>query len=124
MTTLRKAAALAMEALEGVAQWVEKRPDTHPWGAWQRVEPAIVALRAALAQQEQEPVACPHRDEPRGCYRVRCQLGRKCVEPLYTTPPRREWQGLTEEERRKCTTSPFVVENYLAIEQALKDKNT
>lgn len=22
---------------------------------------------------------CPHADEPRGCYRVRCQLGRKCV---------------------------------------------
>ncbi len=23
---------------------------------------------------------CKHRDEPRGCYRVRCQLGRKCVD--------------------------------------------
>jgi len=53
------------------------------------------ALRAALEQPEQEPVACPHRDEPRGCYRVRCQLGRKCVEPLYTRPPRREWPKFT-----------------------------
>ncbi len=24
---------------------------------------------------------CPHVEEPRGCYRVRCQLGRKCVDP-------------------------------------------
>jgi hypothetical protein len=26
------------------------------------------------------PEPCKHRDEPRGCYRVRCQLGRKCVD--------------------------------------------
>jgi hypothetical protein len=43
----------ALEALEGVAQWVKKRPDTHPWDAWQRVEPAITALRIALEQQAQ-----------------------------------------------------------------------
>jgi len=24
----------ALEALDGVAQWVNKRPDTHPWDAW------------------------------------------------------------------------------------------
>lgn len=24
--------------------------------------------------------ACKHKGDPRGCYRVRCQLGRKCVE--------------------------------------------
>lgn len=35
-------------------------------------QPAPEAERAA--------VACKHRNEPRGCYRVRCQLGRKCVE--------------------------------------------
>jgi len=29
--------------------------------------------------EKQEP-ACPHIDEPFGCYRVRCQLGRKCVD--------------------------------------------
>jgi rubrerythrin len=48
-----------------------------------------------VTEQEQEPVACPHRDEPRGCYRVRCQLGRKCVEPLFTHPPRREQPKFT-----------------------------
>jgi hypothetical protein len=52
MNTLREAAQQALEALEGVAQWVEKRPDTHPWDAWQRVEPAITTLRAALEQPD------------------------------------------------------------------------
>lgn len=30
--------------------------------------------------------SCPHEAEPRGCYRVRCQLGRKCVEAAAPTP--------------------------------------
>ena len=34
------------------------------------------------------------------------------------------WQGLTDAERYKCTQSPFVAENYHAIEAALKEKNT
>ena len=38
--------------------------------------------------------------------------------------PRREWVGLTDEERRACAQSPFVWENYLAIEAKLKEKNT
>ena len=27
-----------------------------------------------------KPQPCMHEDEPRGCYRVRCQLGKKCVD--------------------------------------------
>jgi hypothetical protein len=38
--------------------------------------------------------------------------------PLYTHPPRREWQGLTEEEREQATG--WSVEH---IEAALKEKN-
>ena len=50
MTDLEKAARMALEALEGVATWVEVHPKTHPWDTWQRVEPAITALRRALEQ--------------------------------------------------------------------------
>ena len=82
MTTLREAAQQALEALEG---WKDDAPSQ--WTT--RDEKTITALRAALAEPVPEPVACQHRDEPRGCYRVRCQLGRKCVEPLYTHPPLR-----------------------------------
>jgi hypothetical protein len=84
-----ESARIAKAAEEGKcwACGVLKQPERHvsyvcPQCHWSLEQP----------EQEQEPVACPHRDEPRGCYRVRCQLGRKCVEPLYTHPPRREWK--------------------------------
>jgi hypothetical protein len=35
----------------------------------------------------------------------------------------RQWVGLTDEERRECTQSPFTMDNYLAIEAKLKEKN-
>jgi hypothetical protein len=41
--------------------------------------------------------------------------------PLYTAPPRREWQGLTEEEM-DCWT-PEIHPVILAIEAKLKEKN-
>ncbi len=50
-----------------------------------------------LAQPEQEP--CVHAKNPKGCYRVRCQVGDKCVDDemsFRTTPPQRK--PLTDEE--------------------------
>ena len=43
-----------------------------------------------------------------------------------TTPPApaQPWAGLTDEERHSCTQSPFVADNYRAIETKLKEKNT
>jgi hypothetical protein len=49
---------------------------------------------------EQEP--CVHAKTPKGCYRVRCQLGDKCVDDemsFRTTPPQRK--PLTDEEMKK-----------------------
>ena len=43
---------------------------------------------------------------------------------FYTEPAKREWVGLTDEERHACTQSPFTADNYLAIEAKLKEKNT
>ena len=54
---------------------------------------------------------------------------------LYTTPPKREWVGLTDEDRKAVLLSAYkeweceelllcAREDYLLIEQALKDKNT
>lgn len=66
---------LLRQALEGVVQWVEKRPDTHPWDAWQRVEPAITALRIALEQQAQtQPVYRCHIDLEEGMEPDDCVL--------------------------------------------------
>jgi len=37
---------------------------------------------------------------------------------------KKEWIGLTDEERQECTQSPFTAENYRAIESKLREKNT
>ena len=44
--------------------------------------------------------------------------------PLYTHPPRREWQSLTDEERAKIIEYGSTLADIArAIEQALKEKN-
>ena len=45
-------------------------------------------------------------------------------EALAEQPLAQPWVGLTEEERHSCTQSPFVADNYRAIEAKLKEKNT
>ena len=47
------------------------------------------------------------------------------VTPLYTAPPQREWQGLTDDEIKDildCGRSNLV--NIKKAEQKLKEKNT
>jgi hypothetical protein len=52
---------------------------------------AITALRLAIEQAERQEPVCDK--DPRGCWNVRCQLGKVCKN---TAPPQR--QPLTEEE--------------------------
>jgi len=55
--------------------------------------------------------------------------------PVYTTPPKRPWVGLTNEDRKAVLLTAYkeweceelllcAREDYLLIEQALKEKNT
>jgi hypothetical protein len=106
------------------------------------------ALRAALAQEEQEPVAWVDEasiawlaEHPRGIITTRLVLQKSPERqmPLYTAPPRREWQRLTDEEigdvfqaARNAKLGSAndnsrhrlsVVEIARAIEAALKEKN-
>ena len=143
MTTLREAAQQALEALEDHAT-------QYPHMQKGYTVDAITALRAALAQQEQEPVAWQvhpfdYGIGHKGVYAMTQRLDqvkaweRKgwTVQPLYTHPPRREWQGLTEEEIWACnqaqTDEEFchicvdhqnVPDFARAIEAKLKEKNT
>ena len=56
MTNLRQAAQQALEALEKVKTNADKQPPVYPWDIWRMwVDGAITALRAALAEPEQEP---------------------------------------------------------------------
>lgn len=54
-------------------------------------------MESLFAQPEQEP--CVHAKNPKGCYRIRCQLGDKCVDDemsFRTAPPQRTEQNFCE----------------------------
>jgi hypothetical protein len=86
--------------------------DTPAFWAWEGWE------AARLAQPEPEPVAWMH-DQKVG-FNV----------PLYTAPPQREWQGLTEAERMDILDAELTTQSTehfaltQAIEAKLKEKNT
>jgi hypothetical protein len=111
-----KALKLALEALE---YW-----DVHG-KLHQPTEEAITAIKKALAQPEQEPVAIEH-----------CLWAINGNTPCpHTTPPQRTWVGLTDEEvitafetnGHKVTIRPqdvFAVASLArAVEAKLKEKN-
>ena len=81
------------------------------------VNEAITAIKEALAQPEQEPVAVRLSNSVIDC------LGTAIVPIgalLYTTPPQRTWAGLTDEEIEDCYKQGGIGR---AI-QMLKEKNT
>ncbi len=113
------------------------KKDQHQWGEicplQQRWHIAFQALRERLAQPEQEPF-CYHDG--------RNIVGKEFADhsdvfPLYTTPPMRQWQGLTADEIWQCNIAPkgSAVEYHIcmahqnvldfaeAIEAKLKEKN-
>jgi hypothetical protein len=101
MTNLREAAQMALDALESCYDVF-----AYPANGNSPQDEAIDALRAALAQPEQEPVAWLTVKETCGLPKmVVSETQKKGWKPVYTSPPqRKEWQGLTDEE---------IVENAL-----------
>ncbi len=94
-------------------------------------------LRARLSAPEPEPVAWMHRQgnytEP---HSMRLDDDAKArgwtEEPLYTAPPQREWQGLTDEEIDAVGRDEWVgwpsydgefTKIYRVLEDKLKEKN-
>jgi hypothetical protein len=88
------------------------------------------ALQEVLAQPAQEPVAwmSPDRKSSLEFSRKDTVYGSHTI-PLYTHP--NQWQGLSDDEQSNifknqlghdCSCDPHYF--YLAIEQALKEKNT
>jgi hypothetical protein len=110
-----------VEAAQYHAAMAGYRPERHAAmdADVQKIAEAITALRAALAQQEHEPAIYPAEAREMGLEEV----------ALYTAPPRREWQGLTEEEiRRMGIETPGQQGGWnlafaRAVEAALKEKN-
>ena len=145
MTDLRAGAQQALEALESSRIFVITREKTkHPEGTeW--YDSAITALREALAQAEQEPVAWGvfegnlhdmffSQSEAKEMAALKGTHAE--VRPLYTAPPaaQRPWQGLTDEEiwsvvsrigTSDSNVNPLtVLSDARAIEQRLKERNT
>ena len=95
------------------------------------IDHVMEALRARLAQPEQEPVAW-HDPEAYGNVTVYEKWANENGWlPLYTAPPQREWQGLTDEEileeyRQSYGDDGNLTDVYFAhaIEAKLKEKNT
>jgi len=126
MSTLREAAQQALEALEATHYDVGSAEKQRL-----QVMDAITALRDALAQQEQEPVAWASKRELARIKDFDSTIYANGdfdgAVPLYTQPPRREWQGLTEEEVKDLAGEDdifgAIVEFARAIEAKLKEKN-
>lgn len=117
--TKDEALKLALEALEEPREHIAKHC---------RLE-AITAIKEALAEPEQEPVAWYDK------HGIITHDPFEGVIPLYTAPPKREWIGLTDDEiiQAYCSvggTAEWAIGGmadvgnfYLAIEAKLKEKN-
>ncbi len=116
MNDLRKAAEMALEALDSepklLVDWINE------------IKQAKKELRQALAQPEQEPVG--YIDGMHGGYMVFTPLNPSAVylngTALYLAPPKREWVGLTDEDLSVCDEDGVLLAKYW--EAKLKEKNT
>jgi hypothetical protein len=101
------------------------------------IERAYGYIQEALAQPEQKPVAWVYTSKWRGNERFithfQTDLSTYKAEevwPLYTTPPRREWAGLTDEYIDKTmmdhgfdADDESITEMLKYVEAKLKEKN-
>jgi hypothetical protein len=144
MSTLREAAQQTLEVCtDAVMGWQSLAPLSVRRAAMESLD----ALRDALAQEEQEPVAWTTKGQIKAMesgfqHYIQGRVPR-FVSPsendvaLYTHPPRREWQGLMEEEiiklahdvlKKPANDSEPAAQQLAegiarAVEQALKEKN-
>ena len=119
MTNLQQAAQQALEALEGELWLMLDKPEDEQYRVkYAYLLTVITALRTALEQQA-EPVAWAVQ----ACSKMwrgefaeidakaeANRIGGTCVAyALYTSPPQREWQGLTDEDWEKVANRKNTV---------------
>jgi len=122
---MRQALELALEALQVATTPLAKDR--------QEVLQAITAIKEALAQPEQEPVAqCTESDSWNCKYCRKTESCKALQDPRnFASPPQRTWVGLTDEEIADCAekmeasdpTDSFWREFFRGLEAKLKDKN-
>jgi hypothetical protein len=116
ITLTREEAQQVLDALKTVTLGV---PDT--WHGVVKASGAIETLRARLSAPEPKPACWLYKGEVR--------LSPSDLPPaetiaLYTAPPQREWQGLTDEEKNEITWGKTVYEILDLAEAKLKEKNS
>jgi len=122
----QEALKLALEALETelCIDWTNN--DEFNASA-EKMHEAITAIKEALAQPAQEPVAWITPDGEG--FRIRFSAPTSDVplgwDALYTVPQQRPWVGLTDEELSELSASGLALwALWKAIEAKLKKKNT
>jgi hypothetical protein len=126
---LKLALKLVLRALDDIANntndsWMHKPQ------AQRMARELIKPIETALAQPAQEPVE--YQMLILGGRWTHCAkhiydaADKSIVRALYTTPPKRPWVGLTDDER-ECIAEDYNLIGYKSpfkeIEQALKEKN-
>ena len=120
----KEALTLALEALTYI--YTETTADED-----ELIDQAITAIKKALAQT-QEPVAWGVFDDnlhdmffakEEAQEMVRLKGDGSTVKPLYTTPPQREFVGLTDEERQDIALE-VPIDAVFITEAKLRSKNT
>ena len=92
-------------------------------GSKREWDTAVDGLKDALAEPEQEPVACIKTNGELMWLKKPSTIYSK-PRPLYIAPPRREWVGLTHERRYlDDVRTDEEIEYAKAIEAKLKEKN-
>jgi hypothetical protein len=91
-----QALRLALEALENIRHHF----DTDEY-AYEVAVKSITAIKQALDHPEEKPVAWTDIDFTNIYISEMVAKEKSADVPLYTSPPKREWQGLTDDEMQK-----------------------
>lgn len=134
MTDLRTAAQMALDALEwNLSTDLNNIPACTKWIS--TANKTMKAIRAALAQGEQKPVGWISKNNVVYPLEAKDEVHPvNELRPLYTAPPQREWQGLTDDEiwnadeimaaNSECGASFETLRELVhAISDKLKEKN-
>ena len=114
---------MTQEALKLALEALEKSTDNFPANVQHRK--AITAIKEALAQPEQEPVAYTNGTDVILAKYWTADYPPEGWEPLgYITPPQRTWVGLTDEDDIDWEEGGNLKDLVKAIEAKLKEKNT
>jgi hypothetical protein len=103
------------------------------------LNPVMYALEQELAkpeQEKQEPVARFNWNEAKFEWLTEYSFDKHHMKPLYLAPPRKPWQGLTDDEIKEIlglNEAPWslsgvalqhVMDDVRALEAKIKEKNT